>query len=288
MVSVFPLRNDRLSSLSLWLFSAFAALLLTIGGCKPKAELFVQDENSVAWMTLNNTFAGGDPDYFSEEETENTSRPYWSGVLFQIGVYEPDEGIEPQSIVKYVQLYSGEDMVQEYTPSQFTWINLVSEKNDWKQPLDPVHALLLYPNASADQCFCAFPAKCNADLFEDGCLRNRLLHGFLRDVTDATLQKPARHILTYWQGVNGYTVKVKQDHGPEPFVISSYDFELHNRISVDVYIEKVKGSPPYPYLDDVDHFETGKIDRVAIITPAPGTNHGLKHDPAWPVDPPGN
>ena len=270
------------------LTTAIAVLLtMSMAGCS--SQVIVDDESVASWVTVNNSFSGGNPDHVSGS-TE--TRHLRTGYLMQMGNFEDCElgfyGIQFESDGSVITDQSILDT--DGTPllakdgrlldEKFTWINVEGAAPGTydTEPVDLESAFYLYPSQKdidyhcreIDDCaFGGASCTCDIDLAEDSsCIRGRLLHG------DLTF----KGLLTFWQGSDGYTMTAEQKTGKND-LNNEQVFESKGDIKVEIYRED--------WIDEewqmvlIHTFDRGEVNVVRILNRLKSGDHGMKHDPPW-------
>ena len=249
-------------------------------GCpSPATELIIADMGVSRWATLNNTFSGGGREV--TDPVPKIFRPFWNGVLFQLGDFEfdKDDGTIGESEVQFKEIIiQGNDVpasMENWPPhpdGKKYWFNIVADVA-WDPAqfvhLDPVdiaggHPFYLYPNT--------MPGGCRPDPGCDcSCTTSsfkRRLHAFF-DVEVG--------IITYWQGENAYRVRAEPRSGNTDH--NEYHFDFLDPVTVTVYV--AEGSGDGMTMELVPGAEFNEVETITVDF-TEGLVHKDQLDPPYP------
>lgn len=228
------------------------------GAASTHAHLIIEGRSAGDWIQ----FASLPTD----ESCDPSAVNYRPAVLFQFGEYlaGPDTYFDRILVYKtgetVPQVFEKEDAA---TGEPLRWFNIVSEYADRPDPpIDPDEIFGLYPDSG-------LPGGC-----EDApCERNRTIHGDMKDV---------QAVMTYWPGVNGYTMHAEQPKHTtgslkDPCGSNRYEFTFHDRFRVEVY------APAFPSAGSPTVFSLGTVDSIVVETEVdPDPTKDEMQEPPWP------
>jgi len=241
-----------------------------IQGCAAVHRITIEDERTVAWVPLNNTFAGGG----RHDTSGNEIRPFWTGLLFHLGKYEhPDvtNMLGPDITYIGVAIEAKDGKHHFAAPAgpgdPFFWFNVVPEEGFGTSQTSPLaiegdHPFFLFPNAiGLPPEGCYDPPDCDCACDNEHVRR-----------VNPRLDPVA--MLTLWQGPKGYTVAATpRDRGH-----NSFEVQIPGDLTVEVYTLSVNGMGG-PEAELVTTLRNVKTIQVLFQT---NIQHGEKMDPPWP------
>jgi len=185
----------------------------------------------------------------------------WFGVHFQFGAFtdNPFQGevqfLSPNGSAITTAPLTADGKLAE---SQFTWINIVSNRPGIDAPVMPIEALQLLPNTVATN-------PCDM-VSGNNCLRDRRIHWD---------QPHISFIITFWQADHGFKVlsTLATDH-PDRNVV---EFKFPDDFTVDVYQLTSTG------MNSVLHLDSGAVGSIEVENTQEGNPHGGRHDPVWNI-----
>jgi len=203
---------------------------------KPEPNLIIEDETIATWITLENKIL---------LEPESCERPFWNGLLFQLGKYE---GASMEFRKVEVKKESGE--VVTLHVGDFAWINIVSSKSvdagsGCPEPISPDKAFLLYPEG------------------DPMSPEEKIHQKFLPEA-----------IITYWQGAKGWSVDSAETPKAKPY--NEHRFRFKDDFIVEIY-KATKSDSGWSMVLLGRHEGVKSIK----ILGEKGPELGTKQDPPW-------